>query len=82
LGRLIAGAVLAAGDRFAAVQVALSAFGGLNTLANNSGFGHLAPFEQMSQEQLEAVIATNFYISTSTGFEGSNRCLPQGPSTK
>jgi NAD(P)-dependent dehydrogenase (short-subunit alcohol dehydrogenase family) len=96
LGRSIAEAVLAAGDRLvatardprrlvdlvanygdqvrtaaldvadesaarAAVQVALEAFGRLDVVVNNAGYGDVAPFEQLSSERFKAVLDTNFY---------------------
>lgn len=45
----------------AAVQVALDAFGCLDVVVNNAGFGDIAPFEQLSSERFKAVIDTNFY---------------------
>ena len=45
----------------AAVQVALDAFGRLDVVVNNAGFGDIAPFEQLSAERFRAVIDTNFY---------------------
>ena len=35
----------------AAVQVALDAFGRLDVVVNNAGFGDIAPFEQLSAER-------------------------------
>jgi NAD(P)-dependent dehydrogenase (short-subunit alcohol dehydrogenase family) len=96
LGRNIAEAVLAAGDRLVAtardpkrledlvkkygalvrtapldvadeaaargaVQVAVDAFGRLDVVVNNAGYGDIAPFEQMSPERFKAVVDTNFY---------------------
>jgi len=96
LGRSIAEAVLAAGDRLvatardprrledlvkkygdqirtasldvadedaahAALQVAMDAFGRLDVVVNNAGYGDVAPFEQLSSERFKAVIDTNFY---------------------
>src|ERR1700737_427617 len=96
LGRNIAEAVLAAGDRliatardphrlddlvkkygdqvrtapldvtdenaaYAAVQVAVDAFGRLDVVVNNAGYGDVAPFEQLDSERFKAVIDTNFY---------------------
>jgi len=96
LGRNIAEAVLAAGDRLvatardprrledlvqkyadqvrtaaldvtdesaaqAAVQAAAAAFGRLDVVVNNAGYGDIAPFEQLSSERFKAVVDTNFY---------------------
>jgi NAD(P)-dependent dehydrogenase (short-subunit alcohol dehydrogenase family) len=45
----------------AAVQVAVKAFGRLDVVVNNAGFGDFAPFEQLSSERFKAVVDTNFY---------------------
>jgi NAD(P)-dependent dehydrogenase (short-subunit alcohol dehydrogenase family) len=45
----------------AAVQVAVEAFGRLDVVVNNAGFGDIAPFEQLSPERFKAVMDTNFY---------------------
>src|ERR1700730_3817614 len=45
----------------AAVQVAAKAFGRLDVVVNNAGFGDVSPFEQLSPERFKAVINTNFY---------------------
>jgi NAD(P)-dependent dehydrogenase (short-subunit alcohol dehydrogenase family) len=45
----------------AAVQVAMDAFGRLDVVVNNAGFGDIAPFEQMSSDRFKALIDTNFY---------------------
>jgi NAD(P)-dependent dehydrogenase (short-subunit alcohol dehydrogenase family) len=45
----------------AAVQAAVDAFGRLDVLVNNAGFGDVAPFEQLSSQRFKAVIDTNFY---------------------
>jgi NAD(P)-dependent dehydrogenase (short-subunit alcohol dehydrogenase family) len=44
-----------------AVQVAIDAFGRLDVVVNNAGYGDFAPFEQLSSERFKAVIDTNFY---------------------
>jgi NAD(P)-dependent dehydrogenase (short-subunit alcohol dehydrogenase family) len=44
-----------------AVQTATKAFGRLDVLVNNAGFGHVAPFEQATEEDFRAQIDTNFY---------------------
>lgn len=44
-----------------AVQTALDAFGRLDVVVNNAGFGHMAPFEQASEDDFRAQIDTNFY---------------------
>lgn len=46
---------------FAAVQVAVEAFGSLDVVVNNAGYGDVAPFEQLSSERFKAVVDTNFY---------------------
>jgi NADP-dependent 3-hydroxy acid dehydrogenase YdfG len=45
----------------AAVQVAVEAFGRLDVVVNNAGYGDVAPFEQLSSERFKALIDTNFY---------------------
>ena len=45
----------------AALQVAMDAFGRLDVVVNNAGYGDVAPFEQLSSERFKAVIDTNFY---------------------
>jgi NAD(P)-dependent dehydrogenase (short-subunit alcohol dehydrogenase family) len=45
----------------AAVQVAVDAFGRLDVVVNNAGYGDVAPFEQLSSERFKAVVETNFY---------------------
>lgn len=46
---------------FAAVQGALDAFGRLDVVVNNAGYGDIAPFEQVSSERFKALVDTNFY---------------------
>ena len=46
---------------YAAVQVAVGAFGRLDVVVNNAGYGDVAPFEQLSPERFKAVVDTNFY---------------------
>lgn len=44
-----------------AVQAAVDAFGRLDVVVNNAGFGHLSPFEQTTEDDFRAQIDTNFY---------------------
>ena len=43
------------------MQVAVEAFGRLDVVVNNAGYGDIAPFEQLSSERFRAVVDTNFY---------------------
>jgi NAD(P)-dependent dehydrogenase (short-subunit alcohol dehydrogenase family) len=45
----------------AAVKVAVDAFGRLDVVVNNAGYGDVSPFEQLSSERFKAVVDTNFY---------------------
>lgn len=45
----------------ASVQVAVDAFGRLDVVVNNAGYGDIAPFEQLSSERFRALMDTNFY---------------------
>src|SRR5215469_4038312 len=49
------------GAAHAAVQVGVDAFGRLDVVVNNAGYGDVAPFEQLSSERFKAVMDTNFY---------------------
>src|SRR5208282_3172052 len=46
---------------YTVVQVAVDAFGRLDVVVNNAGYGDVAPFEQLSSERFKAVMDTNFY---------------------
>src|SRR5260221_9345509 len=45
----------------AAVQFAVDSFGRLDVLVNNAGYGLIAPFEQISAADFQAVVDTCFY---------------------
>jgi NAD(P)-dependent dehydrogenase (short-subunit alcohol dehydrogenase family) len=45
----------------AAVQLSMDAFGRLDVVVNNAGYGDVSPFEQLSSERFKAVVDTNFY---------------------
>jgi NAD(P)-dependent dehydrogenase (short-subunit alcohol dehydrogenase family) len=45
----------------ASVQVAIDAFGRLDVVVNNAGYGDIAPFEQLSSDRFKALMDTNFY---------------------
>jgi NAD(P)-dependent dehydrogenase (short-subunit alcohol dehydrogenase family) len=44
-----------------AVQAAVGAFGRLDVVVNNAGYGDVAPFEQLSSQRFKALMDTNFY---------------------
>src|SRR5258705_4347491 len=48
-------------EAYSAVQTAVDAFGRLDVVVNNAGYGDIAPFEQLSSERFKAVVNTNFY---------------------
>ncbi|WP_248799806.1 oxidoreductase [Pseudomonas sp. MWU13-2105] len=59
--RVVALDVTDAAAAEAAVQEAVNAFGRLDVLVNNAGYGHLAPFEQTEAEAFRAEVETNFF---------------------
>ncbi|KIH84839.1 oxidoreductase [Pseudomonas batumici] len=59
--RVVALDVTDAAAAQAAVRVAVEAFGRLDVLVNNAGYGHLAPFEQTETAAFRAEVETNFF---------------------
>src|SRR5258706_12116191 len=45
----------------APAQMAVDAFGRLDVVVNNAGYGDIAPFEQLTSERFKALMDTNFY---------------------
>jgi NAD(P)-dependent dehydrogenase (short-subunit alcohol dehydrogenase family) len=50
-----------ADDAVLAVKSALDAFGRLDVLVNNAGYGRFGPFEQISDAQFKGIVDTCFY---------------------
>ncbi|WP_342316668.1 SDR family NAD(P)-dependent oxidoreductase [Lysobacter sp. FW306-1B-D06B] len=48
-------------ESVAAVDAAITAFGRLDVLVNNAGFGETRPFEEVSSEDFRRVVETNFF---------------------
>jgi NAD(P)-dependent dehydrogenase (short-subunit alcohol dehydrogenase family) len=48
-------------ESVAAVDAAISAFGHLDVLVNNAGFGETRPFEEVSSDDFRRVVETNFF---------------------
>jgi NAD(P)-dependent dehydrogenase (short-subunit alcohol dehydrogenase family) len=48
-------------ESVAAVDIAISAFGRLDVLVNNAGFGETRPFEEVPPEDFRRVVETNFF---------------------
>jgi len=62
----------------AAAQLALDRFGRLDVLVNNADCGQIAPFEQMSTEDCQAVVDTCFY-GVPTSRTGQVRAVANDP---
>jgi NAD(P)-dependent dehydrogenase (short-subunit alcohol dehydrogenase family) len=48
-------------ESVAAVDAAISAFGRLDVLVNNAGYGETRPFEEVSSDDFRRVVETNFF---------------------
>ena len=48
----------------AAVQLAVDTFRRLDVLVNNAGYGKIAPFEQISAEEFQAIVDTCLVVIT------------------
>jgi NAD(P)-dependent dehydrogenase (short-subunit alcohol dehydrogenase family) len=59
--RAVALDVTDAGQARAAVRVAVEAFGHLDVVVNNAGYGSLAPIEQMTDEDFRGQLETNLF---------------------
>ncbi|TCL02741.1 SDR family NAD(P)-dependent oxidoreductase [Sodalis ligni] len=44
-----------------AVAAGIAAFGGIDVLVNNAGYGHMAPFEQTQEQAFRTEVETNFF---------------------
>ena len=62
----------------AAVQAAVEAFGRLDIVVNNAGYGDIAPFEQLSPERFKALIDTNSTASFTRPARPCRLCESRG----
>jgi short-subunit dehydrogenase len=61
--RCLAGDVTRREDRVAALELSISAFGGLDALVNNAGSGALGRFDQADEARLRRIMEVNFFAS-------------------
>lgn len=79
--RFLPGDHTSATDNRAAVEAAVSAFGGLNILHNNAGVGQLGSIGDISEEQLRGTIDSNLvgpYLMTQAALPRLRECKAGG----
>lgn len=73
----IAGDVSQEADAQAAVESFVEAFGGIDILINNAGFGYFAPLLELDKEKFDAVFSTNVTGAMLMGREAARHFVMQ-----